>query len=182
MVRRKLSVMPELPDQLQIGRHRDLVGRAKEPWARRVVLLAMAVALALALANVFGQEAQTTSAAPPAASFSVNAPNTVRGGLLFQARIEVRANTAIDHPRLVLDPGWLEGMQINTIEPGPVGESSRDGRLVLSYDKLASGDRLTVWFQFQSDPTYAGNRDQGIELDDAEVPLARVERTLHVLP
>jgi hypothetical protein len=31
---------------------------------------------------------------------------------------------------LVLDSGWGEGVTINTIEPSPVGEASRDGKLV----------------------------------------------------
>jgi uncharacterized membrane protein YcaP (DUF421 family) len=31
-----------------------------------------------------------------------------------------RALRAIDHPRLVLDQGWLEGMQFSSAEPAPV--------------------------------------------------------------
>jgi len=174
--------VPALPEGLEVARHRDLQGRGGEPWARRAALLAMVVALALALLNVFGQATSATTAGAPAATISLDAPTTVRGGLLFQSLVEVRARTSIDHPRLVFNHGWLDGMQVSSIEPSAVGESSRDGRLVLSYDKLAAGDRLTVWLQFQADPTYSGSRDQGLELDDATVPLARIRRTLHVLP
>lgn len=172
----------DYPDHLDAERHRDLTGRNIEPWARRGILLALLVVIVLALLNVFGQQAEDTTAAAPAATVSLNAPDTVRGGLLFQARITIRASSDIDHPRLVFDRGWLDGMQINTIEPGAVGEASREGRLVLSYDKLAAGDRMTIWIQFQADPTYTGRRSLGLELDDADTPVARLKHTLHVLP
>lgn len=142
----------------------------------------MAIAIALALFNRFGQEPRTSQAAGPAGTLTVKAPQAVRGGLLWQARIEVVARTAIEHPRLVLDQGWLEGMQVNTLKPEAVSEASRDGLLVLSYDSLDAGDRLVVWLQFQSDPTHVGKREQAVELDDAANLLARVERTMRVLP
>ena len=174
--------MSDYPDELERSKHRELEGRFTEPWVRRVVLTVLLAGVVLALVNLFGQEEEVTTAAVPGATLSLKAPKTVRGGLLFQAQIDVVARDEVEHPRLVFDRGWLDGMQINTIEPSPVSEASRDGRLVLSYDTLAPGDRLSVWIQFQADPTFAGKRDQDLELDDADLPLARIDRTLHVLP
>jgi hypothetical protein len=151
-------------------------------WARRATMTAFGVIAALALAGVFGQEGTTTRAQGPQARMSLGAPRTVRGGVFFQARVEVRALRAIEHPRLVLGRGWVEGLQVNSIEPAPASESSRDGRLVLSYDGLEAGDRMSVWFQFQVNPTHAGRSDLSIELDDAEQPVARVSRRLTVMP
>jgi hypothetical protein len=112
----------------------------------------------------------------------LSAPETVRGGLFFQSRLDVRATRAIDHPRVVLAPGWLEGMQVNSIEPAPVGEASRNGRVVLSYDALEPGDVLRVWFQFEVNPTNVGHRSYAIELDDSERPIARLTPSITVLP
>jgi hypothetical protein len=151
-------------------------------WARRATMTAFGAVAALALAGVFGQEGTTTTAQGPQARMSLGAPRTVRGGVFFQARVELRALRAIEHPRLVLGRGWVEGLQVNSIEPAPASESSRDGRLVLSYDGLAAGDRMTVWFQFEVNPTQPGRRDLTIELDDAEQALARVSRELTVMP
>ncbi|HVW19505.1 MAG TPA: hypothetical protein VHB30_14780, partial [Solirubrobacteraceae bacterium] len=117
-----------------------------------------------------------------AARLTVRAPDVVRGGLLFQGRIEVRARRAIEHPRLVLDQGWLDGLQVNTIEPSPVSEASRDGRLVLSYDRLDAGDALVVFLQFQLDPTSVGRTSNAVELDDGTHRIAVVHRTLRRLP
>ena len=151
-------------------------------WSRRIAVLAFALVAAAALWGVFGQRASESSASGPAATLRLSAPATVRGGLFFQSRIDVRAHAAIENPRLVLDGGWLEGMQLNTLEPAPESESSRDGRIVLSYGPLEPGDILRVWMHFQSEPTIVGRHPYGLELDDEDRPLARIERTITVLP
>jgi hypothetical protein len=151
-------------------------------WTRRVIMGLLALVPLAALAGAFGQQPSTSAASGSAATLSLDAPERVRGGLFFQSRIDVRAVRDVQHPRLVLDDGWLEGMQVNSIEPSPTGEASRDGRVVLSYDPLRAGDRLTVWLQFEVDPTNVGRRSYGLELDDAAAPIARVHRTITVLP
>lgn len=151
-------------------------------WARRATMTALAAVSALALADVFGQHGRTSAAAADAATLRVGLPDAVRGGLLFQGRLDLVAHRDVRHPRLVLGRGWTEGMQVNTIEPGATGETSRDGHLVLSYDGLAAGDHRTIWIQLQVDPTEAGRRDFAVELDDAERPVARVARTITVFP
>ena len=106
----------------------------------------------------------------------------MRGGLFFQSKVEIRALRAIAHPRLVLDQGWVEGMQFNSTEPAPVSEASRDGRVVLSYDRIDAGERLVVWMQFEVNPTNVGKRSYTLELDDEDRLLARIDRSLRVLP
>jgi hypothetical protein len=174
--------MAELPQGLDRERHGDLVRRTTEPWTRRVLLTLLAAAAVAALLGVFGQRAHTSSAAGRAAQLEVRAPEVVRGGLLFQTTVRIRASQTIQHPRLVLDQGWLDGLQVNTIEPNPMSEATRDGRLVLSYDTLDPGDTLVVYFQFQLNPTSVGTTQNRIELDDADTPIAAVSRTLRRLP
>ena|SRR5215207_3311609 len=151
-------------------------------WARRAVLTLFAAILVLALLDRFGQGTSESAAVRPAATLRVVAPETLRGGLLFQSRVEIRALRDIKLPRLVLDRGWLEGMQINSIEPAAASESSRAGRLVLSYDELAAGDLLRIWLSFQVNSTYVGRGSYGLELDDGRVQIARIDRSLTVLP
>jgi len=151
-------------------------------WTRRTVMTLFAAIAVLGLLDVFGQGASETTASAPAATLRVTAPEAVRGGLFFQSKVEIRAERAIDHPRLVLDEGWVEGMQVNSIEPAAVGEASRDGRVVLSYDGLDAGERLVVWLQFEVDPTNVGHRSYDLELDDGETPIVAVDRDLTVFP
>ena len=74
------------------------------------------------------------------ATLTVSAPERVRGGLPFAGRFDVKARSDIADARLVLHEGWLEGMSVNTIEPSPVSETSRNGRLQLDLGRLAAGD------------------------------------------
>jgi hypothetical protein len=151
-------------------------------WVRRAILTLLGFLVLLAVLNRYGQHPSESVAQVPGATMRLSAPARIRGGLFFQSRVEIRAAQAIDHPRLVLDAGWLEGMQVNSIEPAPVGETTRGGRVVLSYDTLNPGDLLRVWFQFEVNPTNVGRRSYGIELDDAEQPVARIAPTITVLP
>jgi hypothetical protein len=139
------------------------------------------IALA-ALAGLIGQRSSTSSAATPVAQMTLTAPEVVRGGLFFESRIDIQARSAIEHPRLVFDDGWLEGLQVNSVEPAAESESSRDGRLVLSYGALEAGDRLRIYLQFEVNPTNVGSRSYGFELDDAERRVARIDRDIRVLP
>jgi hypothetical protein len=120
------------PDFIVLRTHRDLAGRRNEVWVRRGLLILLAAVPVLGLFNVFGQRPSTSTAATPAASLAVYAPDRLRGGLLYEARFHIRATRELKDARLVLDTGWLEGMQVNTIEPSPIGEASRDGKLSLS--------------------------------------------------
>jgi hypothetical protein len=161
---------------------RESPGLTVALWARRAVMTVLAVVALLALMNRFGQKPAQSTVRTPAATMTLSAPSTVRGGLFFESRVDIRAARAIEHPRLVLDSGWVEGMQVNSITPEPVGQSARDGRVVTSYDALKPGDLLRVWFQFEVNPTNVGRRSYAIELDDAERPVARLTPDITVLP
>jgi hypothetical protein len=151
-------------------------------WARRAMLSVAALLPLAALANVIGQSPSDATTTAPAARLSLSAPKVVRGGLLFQSRVQVVATRDIDHLRLVLGDGWVQDMQISSIEPDPSDESSRNGHVVLSYGRLRADDRLVVWVQSQVDPTNTGRRDASLELQDATTSLARIDRTITVLP
>jgi hypothetical protein len=166
---------------LDLARLRDLQGRRGYPWIRRTLLVLLAVPVVLGLSGALGQETITRSASSPRAQLALDAPSVVRGGLLWRARITVRALRTVQFPRLILGPGYADGMQINTIEPSPASEAGRGPRLVLSYDKLRPGDELVVYLQFQVDPTTTGGQDADVALDDATRPLTRVEHTITVL-
>jgi hypothetical protein len=150
--------------------------------ARWALMSLFAAIAALAAIGFFGQRLTESAAVAPAATLRLSAPKVVRGGLLFQSRVDIRARRAIEHPRIVLANGWLEQMQFNTLEPQPMSEAGRDGRVVLSYDPLDAGDRLVVWMQFQVNPVDVGHRSYDVELDDGDRPIARIERTITVLP
>jgi hypothetical protein len=171
-----------IPDDIVLKRDRDLAGRRWHPWVRRGLLALVALPIVLALINVFGQHQAAVTTSASAATLAVNAPARVRGGLLFTASFSVHARTELKEATLVLDPGWIDGMQVNSINPQPVDEASRNGRVVLNLGHVPAGGVVTYWIEFQVNPTTVGERTQDVELDDGTTRLLTQKRTLMVYP
>jgi hypothetical protein len=161
---------------IRVGEYRDLKGRGTHPWVRRSLIALIAVLPLLALLDIFGQQPQRIEAQAPAAALTLSTPTHIRGGLLYQSKINVVARQRLAQPKIVLDQGFLNGLTVNTIEPQASQELNRDGRLVLEYDAIAAGERLTVWIQYQVNPTTVGSRTQRIELDDGQTPITTITR------
>jgi hypothetical protein len=176
--------MSDVPDGIVLKRHRDLEGMGRSGiWVRRACLAVIALIGVLGLANVFGQRPSTLTASAAAASISVYAPTAIRGGDFMEARFHVTARRDLKQAILKLDPGWAEGMSMNTVEPSPVAQSSDDGRLAFDLGRIKAGRSFILFVQFQVNPTnVAWHRPQNVELDDGHHVLARIHRTINVFP
>jgi hypothetical protein len=176
--------MTDVPDGIVLKRHRDLEGMGRSGiWVRRACLALIAVAALLGLANVFGQRPSTLTASVPAASISVYAPTAIRGGDFMEARFHITARRDLKQAILELDPGWAEGMSMNTVEPSPVAQTSDDGRLSFDLGHIRAGHSFLLFLQFQVNPTnVAWHRPQDVELADGRRVLARIHRTITVFP
>jgi hypothetical protein len=173
----------DVPDLLTLKRNRDLEGLRRVPWPRRAVVAAIAVCSILGLLNVFGQRPVTSYAAADAASLKVYAPTHLRGGLLFSARFHITAHRDLKNAILILDPGWLEGMAVNTIEPSPLGQGSSNGRLTFQLGHIAKGGSYILWMQFQVNPTnIAWHRPAGVTLADGSTPIVHIARRYTIYP
>jgi hypothetical protein len=171
----------DTPQFLTLKKNRDRTERVELIFRRSFFGLVTLVIL-LGLFNVFGQRPDDTLAASSAADLHVFAPTDLRGGLYYEGRITIDAKQEIEKATIVLDSGWTEQMQINTIEPSPVGESSRDGKLTLDFGHVPAGEKLVTWMQFQVNPTNVGRRSQDVALYDDTTLLAQVDRTVSIFP
>jgi hypothetical protein len=170
------------PEGIILARHRDLKGRRWHPWLRRGLLGLVAVVLLLGLLDVFGQRPSTTRVDSAAATLEISAPRALRGGLLFQSRFTIEARQELKDATLVLGPGWLDGLTVNTVEPSPVNEASRNGRLALELGHLPAGAKHVLYVEYQVNPTTVGRRTQRVELDDGELPILSTHQTLTIFP
>lgn len=165
-----------------LGRTRDLTGRAWHPWARRLILLAMLAFVLAGLAGVFGQTQHTRTASSPDALVKVRTPGALRGGLYWPAEIRIEAHRRITAPVIVLGSGFIRGMQLNSIEPSPPSETSRGGRIALTYPSLAPGQVLVVRLQLQVNPTTVGRQDLTVRVEGADIDPLRLPKTITVMP
>jgi hypothetical protein len=170
------------PDQLTLERHRDLIGRERRPVGRWVLLTLIGVLVLLGLLNVFGQRPETATASGSGVELEVYSPEHLRSGLFFMARFTIRADREIEAATLVLDPGWLEGITLNTLEPSPVGEANRNGRIALDLGRVPAGTKHVFFMHFQVNPTEVGHRPQDVGLYDGETRLLHIDRSVTIYP
>jgi hypothetical protein len=170
------------PDGIVLTRHRDLHGRAWHPWVRRTLVALLAIAALLALFGFVGQHPSTTRAEASAASLAVESPTSVRGGLLYQARFTILAHEELKDATLVLSSEWIDGLTVNTIEPGPVNEASRNGDLVFDLGHLSAGAKHVLYMDYQVNPTTVGSRTLKVELEDGDLPVTSLTRKLRIWP
>jgi hypothetical protein len=171
----------DTPQFLTLSGNRDRTERVELVFRRSFFGLVLLTVL-LGLLNLFGQRPKSTLAASSAADLHVFAPTSLRGGLYYEGRITIEAKEEIEKATIVLDSGWTEQMQINTVEPSPVGESSRDGKLTLEFGHVPAGEKLVAWMQFQVNPTNVGHRSQDVALYDDTTLLAEADRSVTIFP
>lgn len=169
--------MAELPDGIDLPRHRDFEGKRPGQWLRHLYLMLLLAFVVAALLNAFGADTTTSEAVAPAATLKVTAPERVRGGLLYQARIEIHTQEPIGAPTLVFDRGWIEETTLNTLEPEPAETTTDEGHLKVRYPPLPPGRILTVFISLQANPNNVGSHNQGVALYDADEEIASVDRT-----
>jgi hypothetical protein len=172
-----------IPRGLSKRTHQDLEGRGAEVWIRRILLAALAAFILLGLLSIFGQHSTVVRAGGPGGTLTIESPDALRGGLVYQTKVTVTPGpNGVKEPKLVLSSGYLDGLTMNTMEPSPTEEKSVDGALVLSFGALEPDDTLTVWIDYQVNPTTVGARTQEMTLRDGERTVARASRRMEVYP
>jgi hypothetical protein len=173
--------MADVPDTIVLKRDRELEGREWNIWLRRGILTLIGALSIAALLNVFGQRTVTARADSPVADLTLDAPTTLRAGVLWQARFTIHAKQEIKDARLVLG-GWARGQTINTIEPSPIGEASVDGRVGFDLGHVRVGHRYVLFMNFQTNPTYFGNARRTTDLYDGSTHLLAIDQSTTTYP
>src|SRR5579862_9636304 len=172
----------DAPERIVLARHRDLRGHGSRRPVRYVLIALLCAFLLLGVFNVFGQRPLTTTVQTAAASLELYAPSHLRGGLLYEARFTINAHRDLKNALLEFSPGWNEGQQMNTIEPTPLGQASRNGDLLFTLGHVPAGHKFRLFLQFQVNPTNVGRRRADVTLYDGGEKLATIHRTITVFP
>jgi hypothetical protein len=98
------------------------------------------------------------------------------------ARFTVTAKQDLKHATIVLDQGWAEDTTINTIEPSPVGEASKNGRLSFDLGHIPAGQSYVLYMDFQVNPTNVGRHSHDVELLDGDTHITSISKTITVFP
>jgi hypothetical protein len=172
----------DIPDRIVLKQHRDLEGRAHRVWYRRALVSLLVVFVVLGALNVFGQRPAGTTVQSREASLELYAPTKVRGGVFFEARFTITAHRDVKNALLQLSPGWQESLQMNTIEPVPLGQGSRNGDLLFTLGHIPAGQKYRLFLQFQVNGTNVGRRNADVTLYDGGTKLVHIHRRITVYP
>jgi hypothetical protein len=175
--------MAAVPDQLDRKTHVELYRRDIEPYFRRAFLLLFVGLGAAGLANVFGQHTSAVSVeSPGVAKLTLEAPGAARGGLIYEASFRIDAYRDLAKPTLVLDPGWFDGLTINTVDPDAVTWGQQEGRNTLELPAIAAGEHFVLRLQYQVNPTLLGRRSQNVAFEDGGTPILTLRHGETIFP
>jgi len=175
--------MPSTDEQIRAARELDERTAQWRLWLRRAGVVVLVAVPVVALFNLLGQRATTTTKSTPVVTVSLHAPDRIRTGLLFQAKVTIVAHRRLPAVTLDLGNGWIDGMTMNTDEPGGVTETSvPGGGLSLSFGTLQPNQPFVQYFEFQVNPTSSGSRSQSISVLSNKVPLVHLDHTMTVIP
>ncbi len=165
-----------------LDRERHLHPGGHSPWPRRVTVALLVAFCCLALANTFGQVSSVNSAEAPKASLRVDSPQRLRGGLIFTSVITVATHQQLQDARLVLSPGWFDGMTLNALAPQSSQDSSNAQGVMFDYGQIDANVTTPIWISWQANPTTVGKRVENVELYDGPTLIAAVHRDVVVFP
>ena len=174
--------MADAPLAIDLRRHRDMEGRTLDQWVVRLGLVVFAALTLAALLNVFGQRPETQFAAAPAATMKIYGTDRLRGGIFYEVRFTIDARESLKNAYLVVDPGWLEGTQLNSIYPTPLGDASRDGKIGWQLGHIPAHQTYILFTQWQVEPTNVGERSENAYLYDGDRRLLTVHRRVTIFP
>jgi hypothetical protein len=173
------DAMSSIGPELERSRRSDVYG----VWIRRAGLAVLGVVVVVAALNIVGQRATTAAISSPSATMNVHAPTRVRAGLLFQVRISVTARVALPDAAIVLSSGFIDGLTLNTSEPGAASETSgRGGSVVLHIGGLQAGQSYVEYLDYQVNPTSFSSRSQTVTLTSNTHAILSIHRTFAIVP
>jgi hypothetical protein len=139
--------------------------------------------LLAALLGLFGGTPDpTVSSRGNQVLLTVEAPRTLRGGMILEIDIGVATGRAIAKPVVAISGSYLRELSFNSTIPEPSQAEFTNGMVMLQYDALQAGDRLQVKMDGQVNPTLIGVNEGAVELRDDKTVLVRRPVRLRVFP
>ncbi|MDM0045975.1 hypothetical protein QTH91_15915 [Variovorax dokdonensis] len=157
-------------------------GSAIARHASPLSLLVLLAVVGLGASGWLGKPWPERSHATGAVDLSVAMPTVVSTGDLYEALIEVHANTDISRLQIEVDPHLWTETTINSMVPAADSETFKDGRIRFGFDALAQGEALIFKVDAQINPRFFGRLAGDIRvLDDGRL-IAASRRELRVMP
>lgn len=158
--------------------------RRVEGWRRHaspLALVVFGVVIALGLTGVLGHE-RTWSAAADGTTLTVEAPETIRNGEIFEMRISATSEGPLRQVAVGIDRALLADMTVNTLIPAATDEESAGDEYRFTFAPVDAGDTFLFKVDVQVNPDILGGNRGTITLYDGEERLVATAIEIRVLP
>lgn len=143
---------------------------------------ALTLVVVASLFGVFGRPDSARTAASERAELEVFGPSLIRNGEFFEMRFRVRAGEELSNAVIGIDEGVWEDITVNTIIPGPLEETHRDGQFRFTLGEVAAETEFLMKIDLQINPDFVGENVGQIALFDGDEQITSLEYELGVLP
>jgi hypothetical protein len=146
-----------------------------------IVLLGLL--LAAAGVGVFGgQPHPARTVTTPSANITLELPERIRNGMLFEMRGLVETKRPFSDLTIAISSSYWRDLTINSMVPGPAEESSENGRYYFSYGPIDANETLNVKIDGQINPPLFGGTKGDILLMDGDTVVATIPVKMTVFP
>ena len=177
---------PPTPESSTLwSRHGREIDESSHPvalWLRRVMLTAMALAVAADLAGLLGVHTGSVTAQDHGYDLSVDYPSVARAGL------DVPWQVTVTHPggfgkqlTLAVTGDYFDIFETQGFHPQPA-EETRDAHALYLTFTAPPGDTFVVDFDAYIQPASQQGRAATVALMDGSVPLVSVDLDTRLLP
>lgn len=150
--------------------------------ASPVSLLVLGLVVGSGALGLLGSPTVERRAEGEAATLAVSAPETIRNGEVFEARIDVVARRPIGKLVLGVSPSLWRDTTVNSMVPAPAEETHEGDLFRFTYAALPAGRHFEVKVALQINPSLSGRNEGRIVVLDGERPLVELPRTTRILP
>lgn len=181
VVSTKAATSRKLPDGL--GKQHLEQGKGVERHASILSLGVLGCFLAIAMTGTLGGGFNShLEIGNDRIALAYDGPTKLRNGMFFEAHVLVRALQPIKKLEISLEPSLVHDLTMNSMVPAAADETFEDGAFRFSFDKMETGDRFDVKFDFQINPSLFAGTHGRIAVYDGDTELATIPVDITVWP
>ena len=137
--------------------------------------------IVLGLTGVLGHERDWRSESE-GLGLTVHSSEVIRNGEIFEIRITIEANHAVEGLAIGVDQALWEDMTVNTMIPAAAEETAENGEFRFGFGPMEAGTTFDLKVDLQVNPDIVGGNDGAVTVYDAETLITTVDIGITVLP
>ena len=151
-------------------------------WMTPLTMLLLGSIVVFGLSGLAGGRDQRDTQRSAEATLVIEGPTVIRNGEYDEMLLTMQAHRPLTNLALEIDADYWRDLTINTMIPAPEAESVKDGVMRFEFGALDAGSTASFKFDAQVNPHRFGPSQGDFKLMDGDREIARLSRSLRVMP